>query len=162
VTGLGRFQFVQGRPIKAPGKCVTCGSSSAKDYVDFGFTVDRYGVIYICIECFTGACVELLDLVPKKHYKDSLELILEQERTIKELRDALGSIDTLRTVLGVAGISSLDSAAMAKIESTPDEISSGDNGTSTQSKSETSQSSDESGPSNIQHNDSVDDLLKLI
>lgn len=40
-------------PVAAPGKCVMCGSSNGEDrtFLDFGFAIDWYGVVYFCSEC---------------------------------------------------------------------------------------------------------------
>lgn len=45
-------------PPAAPGKCVVCGYSGGKDedertFIDFGFDLDYYGVVYFCSGCMT-------------------------------------------------------------------------------------------------------------
>lgn len=49
----GRFKFLE-RPAVAPGKCAVCGSVE-RPVIDFGFDVDYYGTVYICVTCLTEA-----------------------------------------------------------------------------------------------------------
>lgn len=49
----GRFRFLE-RPAVAPGKCACCGAVD-KPVVDFGFDLDFYGVVYLCLDCLGEA-----------------------------------------------------------------------------------------------------------
>jgi hypothetical protein len=43
-------------PVALPGKCIVCGASDNTDgrkYLDFGFEIDFYGVVYFCTHCFS-------------------------------------------------------------------------------------------------------------
>lgn len=52
----GRFKILE-RPASAPGKCAVCGSVE-RPVLDFGFDLDFYGVVYICVDCLReGASV---------------------------------------------------------------------------------------------------------
>jgi hypothetical protein len=56
----GRFQLVD-RPLAAPGKCAVCGAVD-RPVLDFGFDLDDYGVVYICVDDFKAGAL-LLGLV---------------------------------------------------------------------------------------------------
>lgn len=159
---LGRFQFVAGRPVLNPGKCVTCGSSSAKDYVQFSLSIDRYGVVYICIECFKGACVDLLDLVEKFKLIQAQKYIKELEEENKELKDALAAFGNLRSILGSFDILGVGTDPVAEVESSSVENSDGDDKPPVEPESELVESFDESGSANVQHSNNSDELLNLI
>ena len=49
----GRFQYLE-RPAALPGKCACCGAVD-KPVIDFGFDLDFYGVIYLCVDCLGEA-----------------------------------------------------------------------------------------------------------
>lgn len=52
-TSASRFHLVD-RPTVLPAKCMVCGNGS-RPCIDFGFNFDRYGAVYICVECITEA-----------------------------------------------------------------------------------------------------------
>ena len=49
----GRFRYLE-RPAALPGKCACCGSVD-KPVIDFGFDLDFYGVVYLCVSCLGEA-----------------------------------------------------------------------------------------------------------
>jgi hypothetical protein len=54
-----RFQVLD-QPVALPGKCAVCGytGGSSKDdrkFIDFGFDLDFYGVVYFCSKCLTSS-----------------------------------------------------------------------------------------------------------
>ena len=48
IQSLGRFQIIEGTPPCAPGKCVVCGITEGP-FVDFGFELNFYNVVYFCL-----------------------------------------------------------------------------------------------------------------
>lgn len=63
-----RFQIVE-RPLALPGKCASCGSTDRQS-VDFGFDVDDYGTVYLCIPCLTEVGT-VIGLVPEQQVRDA-------------------------------------------------------------------------------------------
>lgn len=49
----GRFRLLE-RPAVLPGKCACCGSVD-QPVIDFGFDLDFYGVVYLCVGCLGEA-----------------------------------------------------------------------------------------------------------
>lgn len=50
----GRVQILD-RPLALPGKCIICGASDnddGREYIDVGFEIEYYGVVYFCTHCF--------------------------------------------------------------------------------------------------------------
>lgn len=63
-----RFQILD-LAIKKPGVCALCGSSGGdgRQFVDFGKSVEWYGVVYFCTFCVVEAA-KLLGLAPKSDW----------------------------------------------------------------------------------------------
>lgn len=55
----GRFKFLE-RPASLPGKCACCGAVT-KPVIDFGFDLDFYGVVYLCVDCLGEAFTIMRD-----------------------------------------------------------------------------------------------------
>jgi hypothetical protein len=99
---LGRVQVIEGTPPCLPGKCVLCGTSQhSEGFIDIGFELDFYGVIYFCFDCVKeiGLAVKL---VPIEEYLAKMISVEELSATItrlqnenKELRNALNSLNTV-------------------------------------------------------------------
>ena len=94
-----KFQVLSA-PVQTPGVCSGCGSSSVEDrkYVDMAFTLDFYGVVYICTFCFTQVCNQLGFLNPEQTIKLETELeaarnhIFEFRAKEKALDDAISTL----------------------------------------------------------------------
>lgn len=98
---LGRFQIVHGSPPCLPGKCVVCGSTHGR-FVDFGFDIDFYGVVYFCDKCFTEGANSLGYLSPRQG-QDLRDLVMHLEEQVAiesgknvRLNDAVDSLSRLR------------------------------------------------------------------
>lgn len=86
-------------PVMAPGKCVLCGSSAGdRQYIDFGFEFDWYGVVYFCSHCMSEMSAAL-NFVPIQKLKESREILeaLTKEHdklveTYKEYKNAVWTI----------------------------------------------------------------------
>jgi hypothetical protein len=75
----GRFQVLD-RPLAAPGKCACCGAVD-RPVIDFGFDLDFYGVVYICVEDFKAGA-QLLGLV-------DVSQLVQPPDPIVEIRDRI-------------------------------------------------------------------------
>lgn len=107
---LDKFQVVDGPCQIPPHKCAGCGHAlvnSTDQYVDWGFDVDFYGQIILCVDCFRQAANQLEFMAPeqwKELQKDSetrFHMIQDLLAENKRLRDALAS-------LGLIGIVATD------------------------------------------------------
>lgn len=83
-TRLGRVQLVVGTPQMSPGKCVICGTSGNKEtqFIDTGWDIDFYGVVYFCMDCIKEAAA-VLSMVPTEKLSEALET-LGQEQFMRE------------------------------------------------------------------------------
>lgn len=99
----GRVQVLDA-PVALPGKCVQCGSSTNSDgrkFVDIGFELDYYGVIYFCTHCLTELSNALGYANPEqvKDLEDRLSEIVDHVARIEaenvKLRNALSNLDFL-------------------------------------------------------------------
>lgn len=163
-NALGRFKIIRGNPPVLPHKCAVCGTSEKTDYFDFGLDLDYYGTVYLCLKnCFIEAanCIEYYS--PAQHGL-ALERI-EQLRDVnnklmdenEELRNALGSLDRV----GVMGKHHFSPVPIIteelpqkpefdlSVSTEPDDTEPGP-----------TQQIDESGPADVQRDDSLDDLIK--
>lgn len=103
VQSLGRFQLItNSSPPVAPGKCVVCGATSSDNsYIDFGFDLDFYGVVYFCNRCIIEIA-RLLGFIPPEqwqvildHNMESDNYIGELEKKNKELMDVVHNLSKL-------------------------------------------------------------------
>ena|SRR3990170_6848354 len=74
---LSKFQ-VMDLPIMAPGKCSNCGGTRIGDrkYVDFGLTLEYYGIVYLCT-----LCIKELMMVLQKNM-GLVQTIIEKHRDL--------------------------------------------------------------------------------
>lgn len=91
-------------PLVLPGKCSLCGSSDNTDgrkYIDIGFEIDFYGVIYFCTHCFSQiadaigfSSAEVNDSTYQEMVRLSFR-VSELEAENVKLRVALNNLDFL-------------------------------------------------------------------
>lgn len=161
---VGRFQLISGPPPMLPGRCQTCGSGSPdRKYVDFGFTLQRYGKLYICDQCFYGAAIEMFALVPTVQLidaqarsavlaEDNLRLIEEK----MELQNALAGVDSLRKLLNDIDSGSVDSTPSVE-ESKSTAASSNPEPPKREARS--TKSAPKRGSRGVPQHDSIDDII---
>lgn len=98
----GRIKLLDS-PVALPGKCAICGSigGDGREFIDFGFELDYYGVIYFCSFCFSETAGSL-GYIPPSAWKISEEEITEATNKVSKLeaenvklRVALNSLDFL-------------------------------------------------------------------
>jgi len=154
---MSRFKIVNGGTLMPPGKCAVCGSVS-KACIDFGFDLDFYGVVYICIEDCFNELAQQLDYVHARHVKGIEELaeqfkkeIIELDKENGELRAALGIVDRIRSDVPDPNQLQLD------FESESGETEPGTEETEPGSPEQVN----ESGSTDVQHDDSLEKLLKF-
>lgn len=84
-------------PVAEPGKCVVCGSTgdAFRKFIDFGFTIDYYGVVYFCTFCF----VEIANACDFIEHSKYLELLKENEGLKLALRNAEKIMGSFRNAL---------------------------------------------------------------
>lgn len=90
-------------PLALPGKCALCGSSDnddGREYIDIGFELDFYGVIYFCTHCFgeiayaIGFAKPLIARLENENKKFLEEIAGLSAENVK-LRVSLNSLDFL-------------------------------------------------------------------
>lgn len=53
-VATSRFQLIDDGAYPLPGKCACCGTVKGR-MLDFGFTLDYYGAVLLCIPCCVSA-----------------------------------------------------------------------------------------------------------
>lgn len=99
-----RFKILD-YPHALPCKCVVCGSGGGdgRKFVDFGFDLDYYGVVYFCTTCFTEPLNIQGWLSPPQVETIKAEMSLQETRLSEmeyenvRLRGALSQLDFLGT-----------------------------------------------------------------
>lgn len=82
--------------IKKPGTCLVCKSdgSDERQFVDFGKTVDWYGVVYVCTFCL-GEVAKLLGFFPKLPFEEEINSLqngcVQRDIEIQELGEQLNA-----------------------------------------------------------------------
>jgi hypothetical protein len=156
---LGRVQLVTGTPQCLPAKCVICGTPGDKDskFIDTGWDIDFYGVVYFCMNCIVEAA-SVLDFVPVDQLllvKDKLEQeefkreALEKEN--EELRNAINSLNRAGFSTDTSRVD-IDSDQISLDETTKETGSS--NRKPTAAKSRSTKQTNESRSANVRNNDS--------
>jgi hypothetical protein len=79
-----RFRILN-TALLAPGVCSLCGSAGddGRQFVDFGKTVDFFGVVYFCTYCVIEAAT-LLGMAPKSNYTLALSNLQEELSTMDD------------------------------------------------------------------------------
>ena len=109
-------------PVAAPGKCVVCGFGGREDdrkYIDFGFDLDYYGVVYFCSSCFTEVAGQLGYISESKWTAIVKENMLLSDQCEEMRRERDGSINALRTYLNGGSVV----GAVAESEELPKPVS---------------------------------------
>jgi hypothetical protein len=161
---LGRFKIISGYLPVLPHKCAVCGTSEKGDYFDFGLDLDYYGTVYICLmNCFREAanCIDYyspaqhgLALERIEQLRDANNKLIDEN---EELRNALGSLDRA----GLTGKHHFSPDPYLTKKSLPEpEPESAVVTEPTKTESRPTQSVDKPRPSNVQRDDSLDDLIK--
>lgn len=98
---LDRVRVVHGTPPASPGKCVICGNCGDKDskFIDFGFDIDFYGVVYFCKDCINQV-LTILMYVPieelEKVVSEKIEVQFKLEALEAQNKELLSVIDSLQ------------------------------------------------------------------
>lgn len=159
-TKLGRVQLVNGTPPMSPAKCVICGTSgdSESKFIDTGWDIDFYGVVYFCLNCIREAAA-VLSMIPAEKYDYLLDshneldykyigLVAENER----LRNV---ISDLRSI----GFNSSDSQSNSHSSEPVGDASAKESEPASRksvaAKSRSTKQTHESGSTNVRINDST-------
>jgi hypothetical protein len=156
---LGRVRLVKGTPPCAPGKCVLCGDCGNKDseFIDFGFELDFYGVIYFCQTCIIEIS-SVLDFVPKKQLeevKDNLAratfALDAMTAQVEELSSVINSLKRFDVILGDS--SSSEQPTVVEVAPTSKQSAR----KTTPAKSRYAKQINESGSTGVHNNDSSEE-----
>lgn len=100
------------QPLALPATCSKCGyGGNARRYFDFNISVDFYGVVYLCDECFAEAIAGFQS-----------DTVVKLRATVTDLRNTLKEVtserDTYRSAISraVASINAVDSGASVLTE----------------------------------------------
>ena|SRR5882757_3802097 len=135
LTESTKFKVVPA-PTQVPGTCASCGASDNSDrqYIDFGFTLDYYGVFYLCTFCFTE-CANAIGFISPEQSRNMEELLEVAEKKVldfytkdKALNDAISLLrdsGLFDLVDGPAGLT--NEIATSAVDSSPVQDDSGIN-----------------------------------
>lgn len=161
-TKLGRVQLVNGTPQMAPGKCVICGTSgnSESQFIDTGWDIDFYGVVYFCLNCIREAAA-VLSMMPVENYEALVNSYNELDFKYSALSDENESlrnvISSLRSYGFDSGSSESDSHSSKPPVDEKPEATKPSSGKTTPAKSRSTKQTDVSGSPNVRFNDSIAD-----
>lgn len=102
VIANSRFQILD-VPAAAPGKCAVCGFAGReynRQYVDFGMSLDFYGVVYFCTDCLKAAAVRIG--MSDEHSVEEINVLRRfYDSKIEELRTLLAGdyLESYRDIL---------------------------------------------------------------
>ncbi len=163
---LGKVQIIRGTPPAQPGKCVMCGTTDGV-FIDIGFEIDYYGVVYFCFGvCFVEIANVLGYYSPEqveqiKHtYEELVKVNASLIEEITVLKNALDSITNVRDFCY-----SLVPANVAELETEPEPVATTpepiDTRESEFEKSEpgSDESTNESGPANVRDDDFLAEII---
>lgn len=100
---LERVRLIKGTPPCSPGFCVVCRNPGDQDskFIDFGFDIDFYGVVYFCEHCICQV-LTLLDYVPTNELRRVEGLLndtqREHDRLVKIHRGVESVIESIRSL----------------------------------------------------------------
>lgn len=147
-TIISKFH-IMATPIMSPGRCANCGASvpDGRRYVDFGLTIEGYGVVYICTLCL----IEVYKLIePIKRPSEGFQQKknnAQLSRQLNVIQEKVGSlVDELHHInLMLAGSSASNEQPVPDMDTTKSKDESGP----TPDESGTSEPVTESGRSDI-------------
>lgn len=115
-----------------PGSCLLCGGASKQRYMDFRISLEFYGALYICDECFFAGAQLFGFMTPDQ--------VSELKREVEEAREKLLDLEIKNSSLNQA-VQSMATAnfgnnkVMVVLESVSDSVHSFDSSTSDSSAS---------------------------
>lgn len=164
-SALGRFKIIRGYPPVLPHKCAVCGTSESGNYIDFGLDLDFYGTVYLCLKnCFVEAANSIDYYSPAQHglALERVEQLRKENNRLLDIVEAyknvIGNIDHINTSAAPdSNIDPIRSDPVQEFEITPER-------TAAPKKPEPGliEQIDGQGPSDIQRDDSLDDLINDI
>lgn len=168
INNLGRIQLIQGSPPALPGKCVVCGSVDCPDgYVDTGWEIDFYGVVYFCAYCLRET-LGVIGYLPVDSFKELTRRLLEQrakcellEIENEELRRGLDTLGSIGRFSLSDSTSDSSDVSVDEVVSEPVQEPERINPKSTGRKARSTKQTDESGSSGIQHDDSIKQIFDI-
>lgn len=104
---IDKFQILDGPLNQPPYKCAGCGNhilSKEQGYVDWGFSVDFYGQVCFCTDCFRQAANQLCFMDPQQ----VRQLVEAKSKLIRENSDLINEVTELRNALASIGIVTRD------------------------------------------------------
>lgn len=168
VNNLGRIQLIHGSPPALPGKCVVCGAVQCDNgFVDTGWEIDFYGVVYFCANCIREV-LAVVGFLPVDSFKELTRRLLEQRAKVEalqieneELRRGLDSLASIGwgTISGSDSDSSGDSIDEIESESVkePEPV----NSKPTDRKTRSTKQTNESGHSDVRDDDSIKQIFDI-
>lgn len=154
---LDRIRLTTGTPVCAPGKCVICGTCGEPHtkFIDFGFDIDYYGVVYFCENCILQV-LTILDFVPSDELRRVEGRLKEYEfmyEAVKAKFEELSNV--IKLIRDIDIIPHLNTEQLDVVEIVPEGKS--DSGKTVSAKSGSVKQTTKSRSSNVRDNDSTKD-----
>jgi hypothetical protein len=157
-TSLGRVHIIEGTPPALPGKCSMCGTTQGT-FIDIGFELDYYGVVYFCVEnCF----VEIANAFGYHSPRQWRMVMNAYEELRTKFNDLVDENEKMKNVIESYDSLTLNGRHAIVSELDVDEESEQVNPESTEREEGSSEQIDESRLSDVQCDDSLDEFLKSI
>lgn len=94
-----RFQVLD-NPNALPGKCTLCGSvgGDGRKFVDFGMSLDYYGVVYFCTFCVTELA-EAIGFISERRFNEIREAYNDLGRQYNSLLEEAREVENAARIL---------------------------------------------------------------
>ncbi|SRR6266498_582719 len=158
-VSLDKIRVIKGTPPCAPGQCVICctpGDQNSK-FIDFGFDIDFYGSVYFCENCISQT-LALLEYVPADKLDVALLKLTKAQAELDSIKnkyeEVAGVIQHIRD-LDIVGLDSTQQPDVVVPVPQVSEVAKSANRKTSSTKSKSSRSTHESGPTGVHNNDST-------
>jgi hypothetical protein len=156
-TELQRVRVIKGTPPCSPGKCVICGNCGDKEsnFIDFGFDIDFYGIVYFCEICICQV-LTVLDYIPTDELRRVKRKLVETQYMLDALKpryeELAGVVQHIRD-LDIVSDSSSEQSGVVEIEQASDPATESVSGKATTTESGSTKQTNESGSTGVHSDD---------
>jgi hypothetical protein len=100
IVSVSRIQIIDGTPPALPGKCAVCGTT-AGPFIDFGLSLEFYGVVYLCIDTCLVEIAQSFGYHGPKQWSMVQNEISYQRQQINDLMDRNEALQSALAAMGV-------------------------------------------------------------
>lgn len=163
ITPTSKFKLLTTNELTTPGCCISCGTNQG-EFIDFGMSVEFWGAAYFCVDvCFREAAILFGFVSPVEHdpIKMQLEYYYKENEALKdqveEMKRVLGNLTAnFASTLAYRGVLSVPST---ETDQESEQSIRPTDPVTDESNSKSDGPDDESGYTDLQYNDSIDQFI---